>query len=495
MAVNSYNTQMLAVRNLYFSHNTHIIFEDAEFSVVDGQKVGLIGPNGAGKSTLFKILSGEEKGYRGKIEMTGSIGVVPQEVKHDPVMEAAATIREYLNPHEDKQEYQLQKMMAGVELAELDLEASPRALSGGQKTRLALVRALLAEPDILLLDEPTNFLDTAGKKWVMGFLSNYPKTLILISHDLELLDKHIDKILMVNGHIKKIEEFKGNYTEALVQRQQQQDLVKKQAHVEQQTINRLQKSITVVGVRQRIQLQKRVARMKEGLPDLPPEVRAIKFKLPEPAVVGGLPIKAINISKSYGEKKILDNINLSIERGEKVALIGQNGVGKSTLIKILLGYLDADSGEVIRDKDLKVGYYSQEFENLDFKKTLLETARGEANIAESIARPILARFLFPGSKVNQEVGTLSGGEKTRLSIALLLLQNYNLLVLDEPTTYLDVLSQRIILQVLKDYQGAILIVSHTEEFIRELQPRRALILPENYFDFWSESLLERVSEV
>jgi len=486
---------MLSVRNLSFAHNTHIIFDESEFSVVDGLKVGLIGPNGAGKSTLFKILSGEELGYKGRVEMTGSIGVVPQEVKHDPVMEAAESIRDYLNPDGDKQEYQLAKMMAGVELTELDIDSSPRALSGGQKTRLALVRALLAEPDILLLDEPTNFLDTAGKKWVMGFLSNYPKTLILISHDLELLDKHIDKILMVNGHLKKIEEFKGNYTQALAQREEQHNLLKKQVHVEQQTINRLEKSINVVGVRQRIQLQKRVARMKEGLPDLPPEVRAIKFRLPEPASVGALPLKATNISKSYGENQVLNNINLSIDRGEKVALIGQNGVGKSTLIKILMGYIEADSGEVVRDSELKVGYYSQEFENLDFKKTLLETARGDLNLAENVVRPILARFLFPGSKVNQEVGTLSGGEKTRLSIALLLLQNYNLLILDEPTTYLDVLSQRIILQVLKDYQGAMLIVSHTEEFIKELEPRRALVLPENYFDYWSEDFLDRVSEV
>lgn len=486
---------MLSVRNLSFSHNTHIIFDDAEFSVVEGQKVGLIGPNGAGKSTLFKILSGEEKGYRGKIDTQGNIGVVPQEVKHDPVMEAASSIREYLNPHNEKQEYQLLKMMNGVELGELDLDASPRALSGGQKTRLALVRALLAEPDILLLDEPTNFLDTAGKKWVMGFLSNYPKTLILISHDLELLDRHIDKILMVNNHLKKVDEFKGNYTQALEQKQQKEDLLRKRVHVESQNIGRLEESIKVVGVRQRIQLQKRVARMKEGLPDLPAEVRAIKFRLPEPSVVGALPIKAINISKSYGDKKILNNINLSIERGEKVALIGQNGVGKSTLIKILLGYLEADSGEIIRDPELKVGYYSQEFENLDFSKTLLETAKGELNLADNIVRPILASFLFPGNKVNQDVGSLSGGEKTRLSIALLLLQNYNLLVLDEPTTYLDVLSQRIILQVLKEYKGAILIVSHTEEFIKELEPRRALVLPENHFDYWSENFLERVADI
>lgn len=486
---------MLSVHNLSFSHNAHQIFDDISFSIVDGQKVGLIGPNGAGKSTLLKILCKQEIPQAGKIEIIGTIGIVPQEVKHDPVMEAASTIREYLNPDHLKQDYELYKMITGVELSELDMEASPKSLSGGQKTRLALARALLAEPDILLLDEPTNFLDTEGKKWVMGFLSNYSKTLILISHDLELLDKHINKILFVDSRLHKVEEYKGNYTQALEQRAEREATFIKQIHVEQRNISRLEESAKGMGVRQRINLQKRVHRLKEKLPDLPPEVRTIKFKLPEPAVVGALPIKATNISKSYGEKEVLKGINLSIERGECVALIGPNGVGKSTLIKILMGILEPHTGEIFRESNLKVGYYSQEFENLDFDRNLLETAMNVSHQPESVARPLLASFLFPSSKVYQKIGTLSGGEKTRLSIALLLLQDYNLLILDEPTTYLDMMSQRIILQVLKEYQGALLIVSHTEEFIQELQPNRALILPENYFDIWSEDLLGKVSNI
>lgn len=486
---------MISVQNLSFSHGSRLIFDDISFSVMSNSKVGLIGPNGAGKSTLLKILCKQENPNSGKIEIAGSIGVVPQEVKHDPVMEACRTIREYLNPDHQKHDFELHKMISGVELSEINLEGSPTSLSGGQKTRLALARALLAQPDILLLDEPTNFLDTEGKKWVMGFLGNYPKTLILISHDLELLDKHIDKILYVDAHLGKIEEYNGNYTQALEQREERENLLKKQVHLEQRNISRLEESAKKVGVRQRIILQRRVSRLKEKLPDLPPEIRAIKFKLPDPANVGGLPLRAIDICKSYGDKQVLNNINLTIERGECVALIGPNGVGKSTFIKILMGLLEADSGEVQRDYNLKVGYYSQEFENLDFKKTLLQVAKEAGNVSEGIARPILARFLFPANKVNQEVGTLSGGEKTRLSIALLLLQNYNLLILDEPTTYLDMLSQNIILQVLKDYKGAILIVSHTEEFIKELKPNRALILPENYFDYWSEDLLEKVSQI
>ncbi len=484
---------MLSVRSLSFTHNSRLIFDDVGFSVSNGQKVGLIGPNGAGKTTLLKILCKEEVPTSGKIEINGTIGIVPQEVKHDPIMESCQTIREYLNPDRTKLDYLIHKMIIGVELNDIDLESPPNDLSGGQKTRLALARALLAEPDLLLLDEPTNFLDSEGKKWVMDFLGNYPKTLILISHDLELLDKHIDKILYIDAHLGKIEEYRGNYTHALEQRAQKESVLRKQVHIESQNISRLEESAKKVGVRQRIILQRRVVRLKEKLPDLPPEIRAIKFKLPEPSNVGALPLKAINISKSYGEKQVLREVNLTIERGETVALIGPNGVGKSTLIKILMGLLTPDSGEVLKDHYLKVGYYSQEFENLDFTKTLLDTARGLGDLPDSIIRPVLARFLFSADKINQVVGTLSGGEKTRLSIALLLLQDNNLLILDEPTTYLDMMSQNIILQVLKEYKGAILIVSHTEEFIKELHPNRVLILPENIFDQWSEDFLEKVS--
>lgn len=487
---------MLSVRNLSFSHSFHTIFDDVTFSIADKQKVGLIGQNGAGKSTLLKILCQEEKGYTGKVEINGTISIVPQEVKHDPVMEAAQTIRDYLDPDSSFHDYEIFKMLRGVDLGELPLDSSPRGLSGGQKTRLALSRALLEQPDILLLDEPTNFLDTAGKEWVMNFLSTYPNSLIIISHDLELLDQQIDKILYVNAPLHKIEEYKGTYTQAMALKDEQESVLRKQVHVEQQNIKRLSESIKVVGVRQRIQLQKRVARLKEALPDLPPEIRAIRFRLPEPSKVGSLPLEAINITKSYGDKKILTGVNITIERGEKVALIGQNGVGKSTFIKILMGLLTPDSGVVNKDHYLKIGYYSQEFETMDFHKTVLQTAKAAAdNAPDSVIRPVLASFLFNNDKIHQQVGTLSGGEKTRLSIALLLLQDYNLLILDEPTTYLDVMSQRIILQVLKEYRGAILIVSHTEEFIKELKPRRALILPENYFDYWSEDLLQKVSEI
>jgi len=477
---------MISVRNLHYSYTREPIFDGAEFYIGKGQKAGLVGANGSGKSTLFKLLTGEEKPDDGKVETSGNILLVPQEVKRDPVMENAATIRDYLDPKNQKEDYELLRIMSKLELSQFGLESPPTGLSGGQKTKLAITRALVQEPEVLLLDEPTNFLDTAGKEWVMNFLGRYPKTLLVISHDLNLLDAKIDKILEVNLQTHKIDEYAGNYTEYVKLKGEKDALLVRQIHVQGQHIKQMKEGYIKMAhvrsekaVRQKLQLLKRIEQMEENLPDMPPEAKRIKIKLPEPAWVGGLPIMAEHISKSFGTKKVLDNISFDIKRGERIALIGQNGAGKSTLIKILMDRLEADEGEIVRDEKLTIGYYSQEFETFDMNKSLFETMREKCVLPEGVIRANLGRFLFPGDKVFQNVGSLSGGEKTRLSIALLLVQNYNMLILDEPTTYLDVLSQRLILEALKSYQGAMLIVSHTPEFISELKPSRKFYLPEN----------------
>lgn len=493
---------MITVKNLSFSHGVKEIFRDTGFSVDDNQKVGLVGPNGAGKTTLLELLTKQEIPNHGQIEINGTISWVPQEVTFDPNLERAPSIREYIDPNHSHQDYELEKMLEGLELEHLKLTSNPQNLSGGQKTKLALIRSLLLEPDILLLDEPTNFLDVSGKYWVMDFLSRYQKTLIVISHDLDLLDKHINKVLFVNGQFKTIEEYTGNYSKFLQLKKEKEELLKRQVKNEQQKIKRLEKSITKLrsltskgGVRQRVILQRRLERAQAALPELPEEVKKIKISLPEVPWVGEIPIKAQSVSKKYGLQTVLEDLNFYIQRGERIALIGPNGAGKSTLIKILVGLLEPDSGQIIRDDNLKLGYYSQEHEVLDLEKTVLETIQVDIKLPEWKLRPILAKFLFSGNQIYQLVGSLSGGEKTRLSMALLMLHEYNLLILDEPTTYLDVLSQRTILEVLKEYQGSMIIVSHTEEFIKELSPIKALILPDKRFDFFSDEMLKQVSEV
>ena len=493
---------MIKVVNVSFSYGEKPIFTKACFSIGKGQKVGLVGPNGAGKSTLFNLLSGRELPDEGKVEVEGIVELVPQEVKQDAVLEHSHTIREYIDCGHIKEEFELSKILEGLELSSLRLDEPPQNLSGGQKTKLAIARALILEPDILLLDEPTNFLDSEGKKWVMNFLASYPNTVLLVSHDLHLLNHAIDKVISVNTQHHTIEEYTGDYKTFKKLKKQRDELLKRQIENEQKHIDRMKKSLSKMvrftsqkGVRQRTMLKKRIEKMEASLPPLPQEIRAIKLILPEPAHVGELPLRIINISKTFGTNKVLDNVSLSIKRGERVALIGPNGAGKSTFIKSALGFITPDSGEVITNDKLQIGYYSQEFETFKMSKTLYETLEEKTHFSEGKIRGVLGKFMFPGPKVFQRIGTLSGGEKTRLAIALLLVDRYNLLVLDEPTTYLDVLSQRVILDALKEYKGAMLIVSHTKEFIEELKPHRALFLPENKVAFWENEMAERVVEI
>lgn len=494
---------MITVKDISFSYTDKPLYERVSFIVGKGQKVGLVGPNGAGKSTLFKVLMNELDTTTGKVELLGDVALVPQEVKRDPNLDAAPTIRDYVDPDHVHEDFEMKKLLAGMNFDDLELDEKPTDLSGGQKTKLALARALLKEPDILLLDEPTNFMDTEGKRFVMNFLSQYPKTLILVSHDLELMDHAIDKVLYVNPPLRTIEEYKGNYTQFKKLKEEKDALLKRQSIVADKAVKRMQEAVTKAmrfkgkkGVRVRVQLEKRLDRMKESLPELPPEVRKINIRLFDPPPVGELPIKAKGISKSYdGTEFIFENLDFTMYRGERLALIGPNGAGKSTLIKLLMKKLDADTGTVSHADGLKVGYYSQEFETFDFSKTLIELMEYASEKPEGMCRAMLGRFNFVGDKIYQKVESLSGGEKTRLSIGLITAAPSNLLILDEPTTYLDVLSQRIILEAIKEYKGTMLVVSHNPEFIKELQPNRAFLLPEARFKFWEDSLLDRVEEM
>lgn len=487
---------MVIARDITYSYSLLDVYKESSFTIQKGETVALVGPNGAGKSTLFKLLMGEHQVYEGSLDIIGKVGYVPQEIKHDSNLENAKDIQSYIDPESKKEYWELCVMLQSLEMNE-DLESKPSSLSGGQRTKLALLRAILDEPDILLLDEPTNFLDTQGKKWIMEFLGEYKKTLIVISHDINLLDKTIDKVLAINPHTKKIEEYKGNYSKYTILKKNAIEAQKKRYDNDQKEINRMKKSLLTMarmssekGARARANVQTRIDRIKEALPELPHEIRNIKFTLPDPIRTKEIPISAKNISKSFGEEKILNDVSLSIRRGERIALFGPNGAGKSTFIKILMGRLKQDEGTIERDPDLHIGYYSQEFETFDFTKTIMETAEEKCHLPIDKIRPVLSKFNFLRERVYQSVGSLSGGEKTRLSIALLMLQNYNLLILDEPTTYLDMQSQKVILEALKSYKGAMLFVSHTDEFVEGLTPSRILTLPENKITYWMSSLKE-----
>ncbi len=481
---------MILAKNISYGYSRLSIYNESSFNIIKGEKVALVGPNGAGKSTLFKLLMKEYQVTDGDLQVVGKVGYVPQEIKHDPILDTATDIQSYLDPEFKKQDYELMMMLSYLEV-NADLTEVPRKLSGGQRTKLALLRAIIEEPDILLLDEPTNFLDAEGKRWIMEFLSEYPNTLIVISHDINLLDRHIDKVIAIDPTSKKIGEYKGNYSKYVKLKESSDEMLKTRFENEQKEIKRMKKSLLKMarmssekGARARANVQTRIDRMTEALPELPKELAYIKFSLPDPIHTSEIPIMARDIQKSYDGDVILTDVSLSIRRGERVALYGPNGAGKSTFIKILMNRIQPDTGEVIKDEKLHIGYYSQEFETFDFNKTILETVEETCSLPLTQIRPILAKFNFLRERIYQTVGSLSGGEKTRLSIALLMLQGYNLLILDEPTTYLDIESQKIILEALKSYKGAMLFVSHTEEFVEGLTPSRIMLLPENKIKHW-----------
>jgi ATP-binding cassette subfamily F protein 3 len=218
---------MITAKNISYSYARLPIYKDSSFSILKGEMVGLVGPNGAGKSTLFKLLMGEEHPTDGTLQIIGKVGHVPQEIKNDPELEAAVDVQTYIDPEIKKEQYELMIMLHSLEV-NVELDEKPQKLSGGQRTKLALLKAIIAEPEILLLDEPTNFLDAEGKRWITEFLSEYPNTLIVISHDINLLDSHIDKILAVNPTTKRIEEYKGNYSKYEKQKETNDETVKKQ---------------------------------------------------------------------------------------------------------------------------------------------------------------------------------------------------------------------------------------------------------------------------
>lgn len=493
---------MIKVTDLTFAYGSGPVFNRASFYIGRCRKVGLVGPNGAGKSTLFKLLTGQEVSQGGRLEVAGRVGFVPQEVTFDPDLEAAPTIREYLDPEGKRKPHELTRLLAGLEASDLDLAGKPTKLSGGQKTKLALARALLSEPDILLLDEPTNFMDQAGKRFVMDFLARYPHTLIVVSHDLELLGPHIDEVHFVNEQSRQLDVYKGDYSQFLKLKKARDEWLTRQITAKQKHIKKMEKALPRLyqftskkGVRARVRQQQRIEREKAALPPLPHQRKNFSFNLPVPALSGELPVRFLGVSKAYGAHQVLNRLDFSVYRREKFLLLGPNGAGKSTIIKLIMGGAEPDAGSVELGTNLQVGYYSQELENFNPRERLLDLVIRTGKVDQGRARGFLDKFLFGRDKVHQIIATLSGGEKTRLAVALLLLAPHNLLVLDEPTTYLDPLSQRLVLEALKEYQGTLVLVSHVEDFVRELAPDRALLMPEGRTVLWDEKYLAKVGQV
>jgi ATP-binding cassette subfamily F protein 3 len=517
---------MLQVNHIALAYGARVILDDVSFTVAPGEKAGLIGVNGAGKSSLLKIIAGLQQADQGTVSHPRSFGYLSQYVAHDTSVADGLSVRDFIfsstgldraardyeelsarlaEPDADLEmllqrfeqaqdalerlgyyeaDARSEQLIAGLNLGGVTLDRQVQTLSGGQKTKLALARLLFQAPELLLLDEPTNFLDVEATGWLMEFLERYRGSLLIISHDLDLLDKSINKVLRLNEFTHKLEEYRGTYTNYLTVTGDALALMEKTKAQQQREIARLRKTSEklrgygATRVSQRIAVDKRIAELEASAPQLPQTSRKMKVDFPIRYPSGKLVVKAEKLSKSYGTRELFRGINFEVERGQRLVLVGLNGVGKTTLLRAMLGMLPLSSGTVTIDERVHLGYYAQENEGLDYENTVLNEATAILPQDTRRVRGVLGRFLFNGERVFQQIGTLSGGEKTRLALAKMVLDGPNLLVLDEPTSHLDVLSRNIIGESLGQYHGTIIAVTHDVEFVRALRPDTLLLMPE-----------------
>lgn len=499
---------MLNIQSISISKGGKEILKDINLFVGPNEKIGLVGVNGAGKSTLLKIIAGIEEADLGEIRFSGKLSYLSQEIHKEIVDDISSqknlTIGEYLILERglDIEEWEINKMLNNMNMSGKTSDSVLTELSGGQKIKVELIKILFENSNLLILDEPTNFLDIPSTQWLMGYLVNYPRAVIVVSHDIRLMNKGISKIWYLNDIKHNVEVYRGNYEDFLKQISLKDELLHKTLKAQERKAKKTYESAKILAGRGSSKEKKKAARRFEQAEKEKNKALAIskelikskkmKIEIPTPHNCGRNILTVEHISKEYIKGvPVLRDVSFEVEKKERVVIIGKNGVGKTTLFKILVGKLKQSKGEYKWGKGTDIGYYSQEYEGLDYNQTVLENIYG-LNWGDIDRRAFLGRFLLIGDMVNQKIKTLSGGEKTRLALAKLFANRHNVLVLDEPTTYLDFDSQNVLLSALKEYKGTILIVSHQPEFVRKLDIDKVLLMPDEKFGYFKEEYIERV---
>jgi ATPase subunit of ABC transporter with duplicated ATPase domains len=351
----------------------------------------------------------------------------------------------------------------------------------------------------MILDEPTNHLDADSVIWLRDFLKSYPGGLIVISHDVDLIGETVNRIFYLDAMRGVIDVYNMGWRNYLKQRESDEERRKRERANAEKKASTLQLQAARFGAKASKaaaaqQMVKRAEKLLGGLEEVREQDRVAKIKFPDPAPCGKTPLMATNLSKSYGSLEIFTAVDLAIDKGSKVVIIGLNGAGKTTMLRMLAGIDKPDTGEIIEGHGLKVGYFAQEHETLDVSKTVLQNMQRSApHLADTDARKVLGSFLFTGDDVDKPAGVLSGGEKTRLALASLVVSSANVLLLDEPTNNLDPASREEILRALSTFTGAVVLVSHDEGAVLALNPERVLILPDGDEDLWNDGYAELIS--
>ena len=535
---------MLQARTLSVEVGGKHVVEGATFTVSPRDKVGIVGRNGAGKTSLFKVLGGEAEPTQGVVVRKGGFGYLPQDPRIGGVHDSRRAITHVLSGREiDEQVARIEKLRiameespseeavakysraeetfrvnggyaaesearsiaAGLGLGQDRMELELGVLSGGERRRVELARILFAGSDVLCLDEPTNHLDIDAKQWLLGFLRQYRGALLVISHDLELLDEAITRVLHLDrpneGDTGHIIEYRGTYSQYVAARAEDERRLAKMAAQQEREIVRMQKVVDRFGAKatkaaMAHNMEKRIARLESDRVHAPDKGRRIEVRFPEPPPCGVTVVTVAELCKGYGGPSVFEDVGFDLGRGERLLVLGLNGAGKTTMLRILAGEIAADLGGFDFGYQVEVGYYAQEHDNLDPDRSLLDNLRRSVpsgvGLTETQLRGLLGMFGLSGDKVMQTSGTLSGGEKTKLALAMLMTGRNNLLLLDEPTNNLDPASREAVGDALAEWPGAMILVSHDTEFVERLSPTKVLLLPDGDVDYFNDEWLELV---
>ncbi|MGW4246870.1 ABC-F family ATP-binding cassette domain-containing protein [Nocardia sp. NPDC004722] len=512
-----------------------------------GDRIGLVGRNGAGKTTTLRILAGEGEPYAGKVIRSGEIGYLPQDPKEgnldilakDRVLSARGldsllremekqqalmaevadekerdkAIRKYGRLEERFSalggyvaESEAARICHSLALPDRVLNQQLKTLSGGQRRRIELARILFSASDgsggksdtVLLLDEPTNHLDADSINWLRGFLQSHDGGLIVISHDVELLGDVVNKVWFLDAVRGEADIYNMGWKKYLDARAtDEQRRVRERANAEKKA-SALKQQAAKLGAKATKaaaahQMVKRAERMLNEVDDIRVADKVARIKFPEPAPCGKTPLMATNLTKLYGSLEIFTGVNLAIDKGSRVVILGLNGAGKTTMLRLLAGVETLTAGQIDPGRGLKIGYFAQEHDTLDDRATVWENIRHAApDAGEQDLRGLLGAFMFSGPQLEQPAGTLSGGEKTRLALAGLVSSAANVLLLDEPTNNLDPVSREQVLDALRSYAGAVVLVTHDPGAAEALNPERVIMLPDGTEDHWSQDYLELI---
>jgi ATPase subunit of ABC transporter with duplicated ATPase domains len=536
---------VLQVKNLCVEVGARLVVNDASFTVMPRDKVGLVGRNGAGKTSLFKVLGGASEPKSGTITRGGAFGYLPQDPRIAGAFDGRSAVLHILSSRGiDDDLVRLEKLRiameeradeqniarftkaqdafelkggyaansearaiaAGLGLKPDRLDLQLGVLSGGERRRVELGRILYGGSDTLLLDEPTNHLDLDAKMWMLDFLRNYKGALLVISHDLELLDEAITRVLHLDrpdeADTGQIIEYRGTYSQYLRSREADEARAAKMAAQQSKEIDRLQRVVDRFGAKaskaaMARSIEKRIDRLDADRVHAPRAKRTLQVKFPPAPSCGETVLVANGLRKSYGGPDVFHDVSFDLGRGERLLVLGLNGAGKTSLLRILAGESKADDGDFSFGYQVQHGYYAQEHDNLVGDKSLVdhmrEMAPARLGLTETQLRGMLGSFGLSGDKVFQESSTLSGGEKTKLALAMLMVGRNNLLLLDEPTNNLDPSSREAVAAALADWNGAIVLVSHDTDFVEQLAPTKVLVMPDGQVDYYNESWLEIVS--